>query len=388
MTDGDRDIPLARPVLGEREEELVLEVLRSGQLSLGPMLTRFERDFATAIGAEDAVAVANGTTALHLAIRGLGWKRGDRVVTTPLSFVASSNALLFEGVEPLFADVDPVSLTIDPEAAAAAVDENTVGLLPVHIFGRAAAMPELEALAADRGLAVLEDACQALGAVCSDGRLAGARGNAATFAFYANKQLTTGEGGMLIPRDAAMAEQARSERNQGRSPASPMKVMAHDRLGFNYRLTDLQAALGVAQLERFETLLSERATVAAMYGERLRGIGGIEPGEGPADGLLLPAADLGSERRSWFVYLVRLPAAADREEVIAALDSAGIDARPYLPCIHLYPHYRERFGFEPGQFPVAEELSARALALPFFPGLGEVEVERVCSALAAAIGAV
>jgi len=354
-------------------------------LSLGPMLGRFETDFAAALGVDDAIALSSGTAALHLGVRGLGWRAGDRVLTTPLSFVASSNALLFEGVDPVFADVDPVTLNIDPAAVEAALDERTVGLLPVHIFGYPAAMVELEAIAAQHGLGLIEDACQALGAVCSDRRQVGSRGNAATFAFYANKQMTTGEGGMLIPRDGEMADRARSERNQGRSRASGMKVMAHDRLGFNYRLTDLAAAIGIAQLERLDGLLAQRAALARAYGERLRALGASEPGEGAEDGLLLPVSDRGDERRSWFVYQVRLPAEADREAVIASLEAEGIDARPYLPCIHLYPDYRQRYGFKGGEFPNAEEACRRALALPFFPGLGEEQIERVCSALGQAL---
>ncbi|HEY6145703.1 MAG TPA: DegT/DnrJ/EryC1/StrS family aminotransferase, partial [Solirubrobacterales bacterium] len=235
----------------------MLEVLRSGQLSLGPMGERFERGFAAWLGVDDAVMTSSGTTALHLGVRMLGWGDGDEVVTSPFSFVASANCLLYEGVRPVFADVEEETLDLDPAAAAAAVGERTVGLLPVHIFGFPAAMPELEALAAKHGLGVLEDACEALGAVDSEGRKVGARGNLATFAFYANKQMTTGEGGMIVPRDPDEAARLRSERNQGRAPN--MKFMDHERLGFNYRLTDVQAALGVAQLERLDTMLAARA---------------------------------------------------------------------------------------------------------------------------------
>jgi perosamine synthetase len=380
---GER-IPLARPVIGEREEELVLEVLRSGMLSLGPMLGRFERDFAERVGVDDAVAVSSGTSALHLAVRELGWGRGDEVVTTPLSFVASSNCLLFEDATPVFCDVDPATLTLDPEAAAAAVGEATAGLLPVHIFGFPAAMGELEELAGKRGLRVLEDCAQALGMVDADGREAGSRGNPSAFAFYANKQMTTGEGGMLVPAGEAGAELARSERNQGRAPG--MKFMDHERLGFNYRLTDLAAALGIAQLERLDELLAARAEIAAHYSARFSELGGAEPGKGDPDDLVLPLADRGEERRSWFVYILRLPKSADRDGVIAELDRRGIDARPYIPCIHLFDFYRERFGLREGQFPVAEDFSSRSLALPFYPGLGEGARERVVDEVASILG--
>ena len=383
MTPPDR-IPLARPNLGPREEELALKALRSGRLSLGPMQELFERELAGRLDVEAAVAVSSGTAALHLGVRALGWIEGDEVVTSPFSFVASANCLLYEGVTPVFCDVDPVTLNLDPNAARAAAGERTAGLLPVHILGYPAAMPELEELASGRGLGLLEDACEALGASDSEGVAVGARGNPATFAFYANKQLTTGEGGALIPREAGMARVARSERNQGRAP--DMSWVDHERLGFNYRLTELQAAIGVAQLERLDDLLAARERVAAMYGERLAALDyGAPAGDGDPAGLVLPCADRGRERRSWFIYAVRLPAGADRDAVVADLDQRGIEAKAYMPCLHLMPHYRDRFGFREGQFPVAEDASARLLALPFFGGITEGQVDRVCEALAEAL---
>jgi perosamine synthetase len=362
-------IPLARPEIGAREEELMLEVLRSGRLSLGPMVERFERDVAAWLGVEDAVAVANGTTALHLGVRALGWGPGDEVLTSPFTFVASANCLLYEGARPVFCDVDPETLNLDPEAASAAVGERTAGILPIHIFGYPAAMPELEALAARHDLGLLEDACQALGAVDSEGRKVGARGNLATFAFYANKQLTTGEGGMIVPPDPAVAARLRSERNQGR--AEDMGWLDHDRLGFNYRLSDLAAALGVAQLEKLDSMLTARSRLAGLYE---RGLAGI-------DGLRAPVAVRGEELRSWFVYTVQLPEGVDRDATVARLAGRGVASKAYLPCIHLFPHLRE-LGYLEGQFPVAEAASARSLALPFFPAMSESQVERVCEALA------
>jgi perosamine synthetase len=378
-------IPLARPDLGAREEELVLEVLRSGRLSLGPVLERFERDFAAWLGVEDAVAVSSGTAALHLGVRALGWGPGDEVITSPFSFVASANCLLYEGAVPVFCDVDPVTLDLDPAAARAAVGERTAGLLPVDILGYPAAMPELERLAAESTLGMLEDACEALGAVDSEGVRVGTRGNLATFAFYANKQLTTAEGGVIVPPSAGIASRMRSERNQGRSP--DMGWLAHERLGFNYRLSDLQAAIGVAQLERIEELFAALAGVAGLYRERLAAIGGSPAGEGDPDGLVLLCNDRGAERRSWFIYAVLLPAGADRDAVLGELTRHGIEAKAYMPCIHLLPHYRERFGLRQGQFPVAEDASSRLIALPFFGAMGEAQVERVTAALGAALGA-
>ncbi|MET0824013.1 MAG: DegT/DnrJ/EryC1/StrS family aminotransferase, partial [Solirubrobacterales bacterium] len=241
-------IPLAKPVIGEREEELVLEVLRSGRLALGPVQERFEREFAERLGVPDAVAVSSGTAALHLGVRALGWGEGAEIVTSPFSFVASANCLLYEGATPVFCDVDPVTLNLDPAKAWDAIGERTAGLLPVDILGYPAAVPELERVAAEGDLGLLEDACEALGARDSEGLQVGSRGNLATFAFYANKQLTTGEGGMVAVSDPPIAARLRSERNQGRAP--DMDWVDHDRLGFNYRLTEVQAALGIAQLER------------------------------------------------------------------------------------------------------------------------------------------
>jgi perosamine synthetase len=364
--------------VGEREEELVIDVLRSGRFSLGPMGRRFEEEFAARLGVDGAVAVSSGTAALHLGVRALGWGAGDEVVTSPFSFVASANCLLYEDAKPVFCDVDPVTLNIDPAAAEAAVGEASAGLLPVDILGYPAAIPALQGLAERHGLGLLEDACEALGAVDGEGRPLGGAGVTTAFAFYPNKQLTTGEGGMLIAADATIAELARSERNQGRS--DDMEVVDHVRLGFNYRLSDLAAAVGVAQLERLDDLLAARARVASQYGERLAELG-APAGEGDPDALVLPCEDRGDERRSWFVYAVRLPVSADRESVLADLANRGIQAKAYMPSIHLMPHYRERFGFREGQFPVAEDASARLLSLPFFPAMTEDQVERVFEAL-------
>ncbi|HSS05210.1 MAG TPA: DegT/DnrJ/EryC1/StrS family aminotransferase [Solirubrobacterales bacterium] len=362
-------IPLAKPEVGDREEELALEVLRSGRLSLGPMGERFEGDFAAWLGSGEAVAVSSGTTALHLGVRALGWGSGDEILTSPFSFVASANCLLYEGARPVFCDVDPVTLNLDPAAVEAAVGESSAGILPIHIFGFPAAMPELEAIAAGPGLGILEDACEALGAVDSEGRRVGTRGNLATFAFYANKQLTTGEGGMIVPPGPELAVRLRSERNQGRAP--DMGWLDHGGLGFNYRLSDLAAALGVAQLERLDQSLARRDAVASLYEQGLAGV----------EGLATPIASRGAERRSWFVYTVRLPVGADRDATVARLAERGVASKAYLPCIHLFPHLRE-LGYREGQFPVAEAASAHSLALPFFPSMTESQVARVCEALA------
>jgi perosamine synthetase len=362
-------IPASRPVIGDRERELVLEVLESGHLSLGPRLRRFEAAFAERLGIEHASAVSSGTAGLHLATRAAGVQRGDEVITTPFSFVASANCVVYEGAKPIFCDIDPRTLNLDPAAAAAAVTERTSGLLPVHIFGHPADMPAFERLAAERHLWVVEDACEALGAQHGDGTPVGARGNPAVFAFYPNKQMTTGEGGIVVSPDAATKERIDSERNQGRAP--DMGWLDHDRLGYNYRLSDIACALGIAQLEKLDDLLSGRERVAALYNQALADIEGLE----------LPCSDADGDRRSWFVYVVQLPRDLDRDDTIHALRERGIDSKPYLPAIHLMTYYREAFGHREGEFPVCEDVSARSIALPFFPGLTEGEVDQVAGEL-------
>jgi perosamine synthetase len=367
-------VPLARPVLGAEEERAVVDVLRSGQLSLGPRVQEFEQSFAEHVGAPYASAVSSGTAGLHLALRAAGVRDGDEVVTSPFSFVASANAALYERATPVFADIDALTLNLDPQAAEAAVTERTRALLPVHIFGYPADMPAFERIAAARELAIVEDACEALGARHADGPAVGARGHAAAFGFYANKQLTTGEGGMVTLADAATKARIDSERNQGRAP--DMGWLDHDRLGFNYRLSDIACALGLAQLRRLESSLEARAAVAERYRHELTDV----------DGLTLPCADAGGDVRGWFVFVVQLPREVDRDETVRTLAAAGIQSKPYLPAIHLMSLYRERFGHREGEFPVCEDVAARSLALPFFPELSEGQLARVCTELRTAIG--
>ena len=369
QTGGIEAIPLARPVLGREEEERVLEVLRSGHLSLGPRLAAFEEAFARHLGARHASAVSSGTAGLHLALRAVGVSEGEEVITSPFSFVASANAVLYERARPVFVDIDPVTLNLDA-AAAAAVSERTSALLPVHIFGYPADVPALERL----GLPIVEDACEALGAVHSDGVAVGARGHPAVFGFYANKQLTTGEGGMVTLGSEALKQRIDSERNQGRAP--DMGWLDHDRLGFNYRLSDIACALGLAQLERLDGALADRARVAGAYREALAGIEGLE----------LPCPDSGGEKRGWFVWVVQLPREVERDAAIRALTERGIQSKPYLPAIHLLSFYRERLGHREGEFPVCENAAARSVALPFFPEMNEGQVARVAETVRAVLG--
>ncbi len=364
------EIPLARPVLGEDEEAAVIEVLRSGQLSLGPRVPAFETAFAERLGAAHACAVSSGTAGLHLALRAVGVGDGDEVVTTPFSFPASANAPLFERARPVFADIDARTLNLDPQAAAAAITARTAALLPVHIFGYPADMPAFEAL----GLPIVEDACEALGAVHADGTPVGARGHPAVFGFYANKQLTTGEGGMVTTADAAVKARMDSERNQGR--AADMGWLDFDRLGFNYRLSDVACAIGLVQLQRLDDMLAGRARAAALYREALAGIEGLE----------LPCEDAGGDRRGWFVFVVQLPRGARRDDTIRELRARGVQSKPYLPAIHLMTYYRQTFGHREGEFPVCEDVAARSVALPFFPELAEGQVARVAEALREVLG--
>ncbi|MGI8571645.1 MAG: DegT/DnrJ/EryC1/StrS family aminotransferase [Solirubrobacteraceae bacterium] len=358
-------IPLARPVIGAEEEERVIDVLRSGRLSLGPVAAQFEQAFAARLGAAHASAVSSGTAGLHLALRAVGVSDGAEVITSPFSFVASANVALYERARPVFADIDPVTLNLDPAAAAAAITDRTAALLPVHVFGYPANIEAFERI----GLPIVEDACEALGAVHADGVPVGGRGHPAVLGFYANKQLTTGEGGMIALADVGLKQRIDSERNQGRAPN--MDWLDHDRLGFNYRLSDIACALGLAQLERLDEMLAGRARVADCYRVALADIGGLQ----------LPCVDSGGNRRGWFVFVVQLPRGLDRDGVVRGLGERGIPSKPYFPAVHLMSYYRERFGHREGEFPVCEDVAARSIALPFFPQMSETQVERVAQAL-------
>lgn len=367
-----REIRLSRPYVDEREEELVLEVLRSGRLSLGPMVERFEELLAERVGAAHAAAVSSGTAGLHLCVRLAGLGPGDEAITSPFSFVASANCVMYEGATPVFADADPRTLNLDPAAVEAAITERTRAVVAVDIFGYPCELDLLRELCERHGLVLIEDACEALGAEYK-GRPLGSHGHLAVFAFYPNKQITTGEGGVVVTGSEEEAQLLRSLRNQGRADAGGW--LEHARFGYNYRLSDLAAAVGIAQLEKLDWILARRAEVAARYAELLAGVDGVGP----------PLADDADHRRSWFVYPVRLAPEINRERVIAELAGQGIETSRYLPSIHLQPYMRERYGFREGMFPVAEEASRRLLSLPFFTTLEAEDQERVVEALRAAL---
>jgi perosamine synthetase len=362
-------ISLSSPWIDERDEELVLEVLRSGRLSLGPMGPRFEQMLADAAGASYCAAVSSGTAGLHLCMHLAGVGPGDEVITSPYSFVASANCAMYEGATPIFADIDSNTYNLDPSAVEAAVTERTKAIVAVDIYGYPCELDELRAICDRHGLALVEDACEALGAFYK-GRPVGSHGHPATFAFYPNKQITTGEGGAVVTGAAEEHELLVSLRNQGRLETSSW--LQHGRFGFNYRLDDISAALGVGQLEKFDRILAGRREVAAGYGDLLAGID-VET----------PLADDDDHVRSWFVYVVKLPAGVDRDALIRRMGDRGVDCAPYLPSIHLQSYMRERFGFQEGMFPVSEDASGRTMALPFHARLDRDDQERVVDTLRA-----
>jgi len=360
-------IGLSAPFVDEAEEAALVEVVRSGRLALGPMTEEFERALAERVGAPYVAALSSGTAGLHLGVKLAGISPGDEVITTPLSFIASANAIVYEGGTPVFVDIDPTTLNLDPAAVEAAITENTKAILPVDIFGYPIEYDTLLQLAERHGLAVVEDACEALGATYR-GRQVGSFGHPAVFAFYPNKQVTTGEGGAIAVQTEEEWTIAKSLANQGRSDRGD--TFAHNRIGYNYRIDELSAALGVHQLRKLDRILPLRAEVAQRYNALLAEVEGI--------GLLCPDDDV--HARSWFVYVVFIDPPAERDEVMARLAAEGIASKPYLPAIHLQEVYRERFGFTEGMFPVAEAAGAQGLALPFHTALSAGDQARVVAA--------
>jgi perosamine synthetase len=368
----ERSVPLSRPYLDEREEELVLEVLRSGRLSLGPWIDRFEEQFAERCGAPYAAAVSSGTAGLHLLCHAAGLRPGDEVITSPISFVATANCFIFEGATPVFADVDARTLNLDPAAVEAAITERTRAIVLVDMFGYPCELDELRTLAERHGLVVIDDACEALGAHYKRAPV-GSHGVSSVFGFYPNKQITTGEGGVVTTHSEEEWLLLKSLRNQGRSYDN--RWFHHVRLGFNYRFTDLQAAVGIAQLEKLDRILELRAAAAARYAELLGDVDGVEP----------PLGDDAAHQRSWFVYVAKLDSGIDRDAVMKRLSVDGVEAGLYVPCVHLQPYMRERYGFAEGMCPVAEDAASRTLALPFFTGIDPEDQQRVAEALGSAI---
>ena len=388
-------IPMSSPDLTDLERQAVMDVLNTPVLSMGEKVLAFEQAFCKFTGAKNAVAVSSGTAGLHLCVRAAGLGPGDLVITTPFSFVASTNALLFENVIPVFVDVDPQTGNIDPELVAEAARDLTVGgvraakwlprfsadaqndsrlkaILPVDVFGQPADMDPIKAVAQEHGLTVIEDSCEALGATYK-GRPAGTLGDYGSFAFYPNKQMTTGEGGVIITDDGSSADFMRALRNQGRAPGDTW--LQHTHLGYNYRLDEMSAALGAAQMQRLEELLAKRELVARWYAERMSEIPGVEA----------PFVEASTTRMSWFVYVVKFAAKTDRDALASRLQARGVPVRPYFAPIHLQPYVVERFGWREGDFPVTEDLGRRGLAVPFSGVMTEEQVDYVCRAVREAI---
>jgi perosamine synthetase len=380
-------IPLSRPDIGELEVEYVTEVLRSGHLSLGPRIPQFESAFAAFVGRKHAIAVNSGTSALHLCIRALGIGKEDEVITSSFSFVASSNCILYEGAVPVFLDIDPISFNLSTKqlerflvqhcernSAGHCIDKDTgrrvKAILPVHVFGMPCDMEAIESLARDFGLFVIEDACEALGAEYRR-RKAGTFGDVASFAFYPNKQMTTGEGGMIVTDDDAIATACRSMRNQGRNEKS--EWLDHARLGFNYRLSDIHAALGIAQLERIQSLLERRDLVAESYHQELQEIP-----------FLVTPKRINDRRRSWFVYVVQIlnqDGPGVRNEVLKLLRSNGIGCQAYFPAIHRQDYMKGLFYAPLGRLRETEIASDSCLAIPFYSELSVAQIRTVCQSL-------
>lgn len=362
-----RHIPLAQPWIGEREHELVTQALDSGVLGLGPFARRFEDRVAEMVGRRFGVSCNSGTAALHMAVRALGIGPGDEVITTPFSFVASTNCILYEGATVRFVDIEEDSMGLDPTLVAAAAGPRTKAVLPVQVFGRPCRITDIVDIADRHGWRVIEDSCEALGSSL-DGRPLGSFGDASAFAFYPNKQITTGEGGVVVTDDPDLAATFRSMRNQGRGEQG--EWLQHVRLGYNYRLDELSAALGVAQLERFEQLRRERERVARAYERELAGL----------DWVRLPTAGPG-ERVDWFVYVVRLDPALDRDRMVEDLAGLGVQTRPYFTPIHTQRFIRELTGHGPGDFPVTERIAASTLAIPWSPRMTDDDVAYVAGAI-------
>lgn len=359
------NVPLSNPDITESEIKAVVSVLKTSSLSLGPKLQEFEEDFAAYLGLKYAVALNSGTSALHLCVRALDIKDGDEVITTPFSFVASTNCFLFERAKPVFVDIRTDTLNIDESKIEAKITKKTKAILPVHVFGYPANMKKIRSIAKKHHLAVIEDACEAIGAKIGN-KKAGTFSDCAVFAFYPNKQMTTGEGGMLVTNNKKIAETAKSLRNQGRDS---MAWLVHNRMGYNYRLSDINCALGVAQLRRIEQLLKKRENIADKYNKILKNIPDI----------ILPPINIAENKRSWFVYVIRLKdefSPKQRDKLIDLLRQDGVGCNVYFPAIHLQPYIKE-LGFEKGDFPITEQVADRTVAIPFFNNLADNQIEFV-----------
>ena len=383
------NVPMSSPDLTDAERAAVNAVMQTNRLSMGPEEKGFEKAVADFVGAKHAVAVSSGTAGLHMLVRTAGIHEGDYVITSPFSFVSSTNVILFERAVPVFVDVDPISCNLDPEQVSQAAEDLAAGgkaaerwlprhgasngerlkaVLAVDIFGQMADYDAIKSVVERHGLDLIEDSCEALGAAYK-GRPAGLEGDAGIFAFYPNKQITTGEGAMIVTNRDDWAQMLRALRNQGRAPGDTW--LAHTHLGYNYRLNELASAIGRVQMSRIEELLEKRSKVANWYHERLQDLPGVETLR------VVPE----TTRMSWFVYIVRFDGGIDRDDVIRRLGERGVPCRPYFSPIHLQPYMRDMFGYREGDYPVTEDLGRRSAALPFSGVMTLEQVEYVCETL-------
>lgn len=366
-------IPLSKPDITQNDINAVVEVLQSGQLSIGPKIEAFEKAIAEYNGVKHAIGVNSGTSGLHLLVKAMEIEKGDEVITTPFSFIASTNCFLFEGGKPVFVDIDEKTFNLDFNQIEDKITNNTKLFLPVDVFGQPVDMIELKRIAQKNGIKILEDSCEAIGSEYQ-GISTGSAADGAVFAFYPNKQMTTAEGGMIVTDDDGIADTCRSLRNQGRTKNS--KWLQHDLMGYNYRMSELHAALGLSQFERFEELLRKREAVAKLYHQRLKGVNGIN----------IPWIHPNVNKMSWFVYTITFDTDIDRDRVICLLGERGIDTKPYFTPIHLQSYMRKMFGFKEGDFPVTERIARSTLSLPFYSNMQQFELDIVCDALIEIIG--
>lgn len=366
-------IPLSRPSINQQDINAVSDVLSKGQLSIGSQITTFEKRVAAFIGVKHAIGVNSGTSGLHCLVKAMGIQKEDEVITTPFSFIASTNCFLFEGAKPVFIDIDEKTFNIDIEQIERKITNQTKLLLPVDVFGQPLDIKAVMNIAQRYQLKVLEDSCEAIGSEY-DGIKAGAIADGAVFAFYPNKQMTTAEGGMIVTNDDHLADTCRSLRNQGRSKHS--RWLEHEQLGYNYRLSELHAALGLSQFSRFESFLKKREDVAQYYNKRLRSISGIR----------VPWIHPKVTKMSWFVYTITFDASIDRDKVIDLLGERGIDSKPYFSPIHLQKYMKQKFGFKEGDYPITERVARSTLSLPFYTDMVQEEVDEVCDTLIEIVG--
>lgn len=360
-------IPMSSADLDESDANAVLDVIRSGRLALGPMSIEFEQRIAEYVGVKHGVAVNSGTAALHLIVKALGIGPGDEVLVPSFTFAASVNAFLYERATPIFVDIEAETYNLDPADLERKVTSRTKAIMAVDVFGHPAEWESILAVADKHGLKVIDDSCEALGAEYK-GRKVGQFGDAAAFAFYPNKQMTTGEGGMVVTNDDHIAQMCRSLRNQGRGEMGAW--LEHERLGYNYRLDEMSAALGVSQLARFEQFLRKREKVASLYEKRLRDLDWVQAP------LVKPHV-----RMSWFVYVVTLADGLDRGEVIQSMEARGIPVRGYFSPVHLQPYLREFIDPKTIDLPVTCAVASRTIALPFHNNLMPAQVDRVVTTL-------